>query len=129
MNLLFDEDIKNKQYFDIILLINAVKESKFNSFIETISSKSNWVEELCCCYFDDSDNDEHYLFETFEGNDFTMPYDEFIKYVKLAIIRYLLACESEENKEATKKTVSNTIFASVLDNIDESLASGVPLVY
>lgn len=128
MNLLFDEDIKNKQYFDIILLINAVKESKFNSFIETISSKSNWVEELCCCTFDDSD-DEYYLLETFEGNDFTMHYDEFIKYVKLAIIRYLLACESEENKEATKKTVNNTIFASVLNNIDESLASGVPLVY
>ena len=38
MNLLFDEDIKNKQYFDITLLINAVKESEFNSFIETISS-------------------------------------------------------------------------------------------
>ncbi len=129
MNLLIEQDIKNKEYFNIILMINAVKESRFGDFIEKISDKCDWIEELCCCYFQNSSNGGYYLFETFEGEDFQMPYDEFVEYVKLAITRYLLACKSQENIEYIRKTVRKTVFAKILDNLDQSVAIGIPLVH
>ena len=129
MNLLFNYDFKKEEEFDVILLINAVTESKISSFVNTISSKGNWSEELCCCYFEKNGNNECYRFETFEGNSFRINYNKFVDYVSLAIIRYLLGCKVEENIVLFKKSIRNTIFVSALNDIDESLSTGVPLVY
>lgn len=129
MNLIVENDLKNEKDFDIILLINSISESKFNSFIKKISSKSNWSEELCCCYFETSDNSEYYRFETFEGNSFKLTYDEFLYYVRLAIIRYFLECKTYENKKILEDVIKNTILSPVLNEIDESLSTGFPLVF
>ena len=58
-----------------------------------------------------------------------MSYDDFLDIVKLAIIRFYLGTDDVEIKELLKEYIKNTVFDSVLDNIDSSLASGVPLVY
>ena len=76
-----------------------------------------------------NDNKEYYQFETFEGDTYRMSYNDFLDIVKLAIIRFYLGTDDVEIKESLKEYIKNTVFDSVLDNIDSSLASGVPLVY
>lgn len=127
MNLLFINDLKSKNNFDVILLINTISESNFNDFLMKISSKGDWVEELCCCYYETDHEKEYYRFETFEGNHSLLPYEQFTNYVELAIIRYLLAC-SPEKRILSEKIVNRTIFVSALNNVDESFSTGVPLV-
>ena len=126
MNLLLISDAD--EY--ILLLINTVSMSKFNEFVETINQKGDWSEELCCCYFETAEeNEEYYRFETFEGDTYKLLYEKFLNYVRLAIIRYYLGSKSDEARNTLRETIKNTVFDSVLDNIDPSLASGVPLVY
>lgn len=129
MNLLFDKDINNKDRFDIVLLINAVTEKNFGDFITAISDKKDWIEELCCCYFEVNNNSDSYLFETFEGENFYMLYEDFIEYVKLAIIRYLNNCKNTENREQIRAIVARSIFADLLESsyINDDLK--VPLIY
>ncbi len=127
MNLLFINDLKSKKNFYVILLINTIPESNFNNFLMKISSKGDWVEELCCCYYETDHEKEYYRFETFEGNHSLLPYEQFTNYIELAIIRYLLAC-SPEKRIVSEKIVNRTIFASALDNVEESFSTGVPLV-
>lgn len=129
MNLLFDDDIKNKEHFDIILLINAVTERRFGDFISAILSKKDWIEELCCSYFREKDGHSTYLLETFEDNNFYMDYDEFVEYVKLAVIRYLNNCTNEENKNRIKEMVEKSSISDLLDNLSNRDEKRVPLVY
>jgi hypothetical protein len=58
-----------------------------------------------------------------------MSYNDFLDIVKLAIIRFYLGTNDVKIKESLKEYIKNTVFDSILDNIDPSLASGVPLVY
>lgn len=127
MNLLFSNDLKSKKDFDVILLINTISESNFNDFLMKISLKGDWVEELCCCYYETNHEKAYYRFENFEGNHSLLPYEQFVNYINLAIIRYLLAC-SPEKRISSEKIVNRTIFASALDNVEESFSTGVPLV-
>lgn len=127
MNLLFSDDLNSEKDFDVILLINTISESSFNDFLMKISSKGDWVEELCCCYYEMDHEKEYYRFENFEGNHSMLPYEQFTNYVELAIIRYLLAC-SPEKRILSEKIVNRTIFVSALDNVEESFSTGVPLV-
>ncbi|MBQ3408395.1 MAG: hypothetical protein IJH12_04225 [Clostridia bacterium] len=113
----------------IILLINSISVSEFEKFIKAIDKKEDWIEELCCCYFETENNKDYYRFETFEGNTYKLFYEKFIEYVKLAIIRYYLGNKSDEMKKSLRETIKNTIFEQVLDNIDSSLAIDVPLIY
>ena len=113
----------------IILLINSISMSRFDNFIKAIDKKEDWIEELCCCYFEKESNKEYYGFETFDGNTYKLSYEKFIEYVKLAIIRYYLGNKSDEMKKSLKATIKNTIFETVLDNIDLSLAIDIPLIY
>ncbi|MBP3801103.1 MAG: DUF1910 domain-containing protein [Clostridia bacterium] len=113
----------------IILLINSISMSRFDNFIKAIDKKEDWIEELCCCYFEKESNKEYYGFETFDGNIYKLSYEKFIEYVKLAIIRYYLGNKSDEMKKSLRETIKNTIFEQVLDNIDSSLAIDVPLIY
>ena len=129
MNLIFEKDIKTPNHFEVILLINAVTERRFDDFINAIVNKDDWIEELCCCYFQVKNNNDGYLFETCEGNEFYMLYEEFIEYVKLAIIRYLVGCKAEENKQNIKHIVSNTILSDLLNNVPSSSSLDIPLVY
>lgn len=76
-----------------------------------------------------NDNKEYYQFETFEGDTYRMSYNDFLDIVKLAIIRFYLGTNDVKIKESLKEYIKNTVFDSILDNIDPSLASGVPLVY
>ncbi len=113
----------------ILLLINTVSMSKFEDFVENIISKKDWYEELCCCYFESNNNgDEIYRFETFEGDTYKMSYNNFLSYVKLAIIRYYLGSDTDEMKERLKEKIKNTVFESSLENIDTSLAINLPLI-
>lgn len=113
----------------ICILINSISMSRFDNFIKAIDKKEDWIEELCCCYFKKENNKEYYEFETFEGNTYKLSYEKFIEYVKLAIIRYYLGNKSDEMKKSLKATIKNTIFETVLDNIDLSLAIDIPLIY
>lgn len=125
MNLL----LSNEADEYIILLINSIPMSKFNSFIKHISQKKNWSEELCCCYFETLNDDfEYYRFETFEGLTFKLSYDEFIKYVKLAIIRFYIGSKDEKSRNEIMESIDNTVFKSILDSIDISLAINTPLI-
>ena len=56
-------------------------------------------------------------------------YNYFLDIVKLAIVRFYLGTDDVKIKESLKEYIKNTVFDSVLDHIDSSLASGVPLVY
>lgn len=113
----------------ICILINSISMSRFDNFIKAIDKKEDWIEELCGCYFKKENNKEYYEFETFEGNTYKLSYEKFIEYVKLAIIRYYLGNKSDEMKKSLKATIKNTIFETVLDNIDLSLAIDIPLIY
>ena len=113
----------------ICILINSISMSRFDNFIKAIDKKEDWIEELCCCYFEKESNKEYYGFETFDGNIYKLSYEKFIEYVKLAIIRYYLGNKSDEMKKSLKATIKNTIFETVLDNIDLSLAIDIPLIY
>lgn len=125
MNLLFSHEAD--EY--IILLINSVPISKFESFINKIIQKENWSEELCCCYFEsEGENVELYRFETFEGDTYKLSYSKFSDYIQLAIIRYYLGSKSDEAKKRLEATIANTIFESSLNNIDSSLATDIPLI-
>mgnify|MGYP000768860231 CR=1 FL=1 len=125
MNLLLNHEAD--EY--ILLLINTISMSKFDKFIKAINQKNGWSEELCSCYFETtSENEEYYRFETFEGDTYKLSYQKFLGYVRLAIIRYYLGCESDETKEALKRVIKNTVFDSVLDNVDLSLAIDFPLI-
>jgi len=125
MNLLLNSDAD--EY--ILLLINTVSMSKFNKFIETINQKGNWFEELCCCYFEvTEENEGYYRFETFEGNTYKLSYEKFLDYVRLAIIRYYLGSKSNEVRNMLKETIKNTVFESLLDNVNYSLAIDFPLI-
>lgn len=125
MNLLLSNDAD--EY--ILLLINSVSMQQFNEFIECIDQKKNWYEELCCCYFETNNEIyEYYRFETFEGNTYELAYDEFLKYVKLAIMRFYLGSKDEEIKKSITESIKNTIFKSSLDNIDTSLMIDAPLI-
>lgn len=125
MNLLLSNDAD--EY--ILLLINSVSMQQFNEFIECIDQKKNWYEELCCCYFEtNNEMYEYYRFETFEGNTYKLAYDEFLKYVKLAIVRFYLGSKDEKIKKSITESIKNTIFKSSLDNIDTSLMIDVPLI-
>lgn len=55
--------------------------------------------------------------------------NEFVDIVKLAIIRFYLGTDDKEMKEALEEHTKNTIFDSILDNIDPTLGSGIPLAY
>lgn len=125
MNLLLSNDAD--EY--ILFLINSVPMQQFNEFIECIDKKKNWYEELCCCYFEkNNEMYEYYRFETFEGDTYKLAYDEFLKYVKLAIVRFYLGSKDEKNKDSIREAIKNTIFKSSLDNIDASLMIDVPLI-
>ncbi len=114
----------------IILLINTVSMSKFENFIKAVNQRKDWNEELCCCHFEIVDeNKGYYLFETFEGNTYKLSYEQFLEYVKLAIIRYYLGSKNDEMKISLKETIKNTVFESVLSNINLSLEIDVPLIY
>ena len=123
MNLL----VNNEANECVELLINTLPARHFQKFIECVNKKENWTAELCWCFFEKSD--EYYQFETFEDDTYRMSYDDFLDIVKLAIIRFYLGTDDVEIKESLKEYIKNTVFDSVLDNIDSSLASGVPLVY
>ena len=126
MNLL----VNNEANECVELLINTLPARHFQKFIECVNKKENWTAELCWCFFEKSDdNKEYYQFETFEDDTYRMSYDDFLDIVKLAIIRFYLGTDAVEIKESLKEYIKNTVFDSVLDNIDSSLASGVPLVY
>ena len=126
MNLL----VNNEANECVGLLINTLPARHFQKFIECVNKKENWTAELCWCFFEKSDdNKEYYQFETFEDDTYRMSYDDFLDIVKLAIIRFYLGTDDVEIKESLKEYIKNTVFDSVLDNIDSSLASGVPLVY
>ena len=126
MNLL----VNNEANECVELLINTLPARHFQKFIECVNKKENWTAELCWCFFEKSDdNKEYYQFETFEDDTYRMSYDYFLDIVKLAIIRFYLGTDDVEIKESLKEYINNTVFDSVLDNIDSSLASGVPLVY
>lgn len=126
MNLL----VNNEANECVVLLINSLSACHFKRFIECVDKKENWTAELCWCFFEKSDdNKEYYQFETFEDDTYRMFYDDFLDIVKLAIIRFYLGTDDVRIKESLKEYIKNTAFDSVLDNIDPSLASGVPLVY
>ena len=126
MNLL----VNNEANECVELLINTLPARHFQKFIECVNKKENWTAELCWCFFEKSDdNKEYYQSETFEDDTYRMSYDDFLDIVKLAIIRFYLGTDDVEIKESLKEYIKNTVFDSVLDNIDSSLASGVPLVY
>lgn len=126
MNLL----VNNEANECVELLINTLPARHFQKFIECVNKKENWTAELCWCFFEKSDdNKEYYQFETFEDDTYRMSYDDFLDIVKLAIIRFYLGTDDVEIKGSLKEYIKNTVFDSVLDNIDSSLASGVPLVY
>ena len=126
MNLL----VNNEANDFVDFLINTFTARHFQKFIECVNKKENWTAELCWCFFEKSDdNKEYYQFETFEDDTYRMSYDDFLDIVKLAIIRFYLGTDDVEIKESLKEYIKNTVFDSVLDNIDSSLASGVPLVY
>ena len=126
MNLL----VNNEANECVELLINTLPARHVQKFIECVNKKENWTAELCWCFFEKSDdNKEYYQFETFEDDTYRMSYDDFLDIVKLAIIRFYLGTDDVEIKESLKEYIKNTVFDSVLDNIDSSLASGVPLVY
>ena len=126
MNLL----INNEANECVELLINTLPARHFQKFIECVNKRGSWTAELCWCFFEKSDdNKEYYQFETFEDDTYRMSYDDFLDIVKLAIIRFYLGTDDVEIKESLKEYIKNTVFDSVLDNIDSSLASGVPLVY
>lgn len=124
MNLLLSNEADDY----ILLILNTVPMSKFNSFITSIDKKANWSEELCCCYYEQINENESYRFETFEGDTFRLSYQDFLKYVKLAIIRFYLGCEEDNMKKSILSSIENTIFKSVLDNIDTSLKLDIPLI-
>lgn len=112
------------------LLINTLPACHFKQFIECVNKKENWTAELCCCFFEKSDDDkEYYHFETFENDIFRMYYYDFLDIVKLAIIRFYLGTDDVKIKKPLKEYIKNTVFDTVLDNIDPSLASNVPIVY
>lgn len=129
MNFIVKSDLVRESDFDITLIINALSPKCFLSFVERIAEKGDWYEDLCCCYFEFIDNIEYYRFETFEGNKFRLTYNEFLYYVKLAIIRYFLDWESNEDKKQLELIVKNSSFSSVLNEIDESYSTGIPLIY
>lgn len=58
-----------------------------------------------------------------------MLYEDFIEYVKLAIIRYLNNCKNTENRERIRAIVAGSIFAGLLESsyINDDLK--VPIVY
>lgn len=113
----------------VVLLINSIPACHFKKFIECVDKKENWAVDLCWCYFEKSDdNKEYYQFETLEDNTYRMSYDDFVDIVKLAIIRFYLGTD-DVNKESIKEYIKNTVFDAALDNVDPSLASGVPLVW
>ena len=125
MNLL----VNNEANECVELLINTLPARHFQKFIECVNKKENWTAELCWFFEKSDDNKEYYQFETFEDDTYRMSYDDFLDIVKLAIIRFYLGTDDVEIKESLKEYIKNTVFDSVLDNIDSSLASGVPLVY
>ena len=129
MNLLFAEDIVNKKYFDIILLINAVTEKRFGDFITALLSKKDWLAELCTCYYRFREGNDCYWFESFEENEFFMPYEEFMEYVSLAVVRYLNNSTNEERKAQIRAIISDTIIADLIDNAPVKDEKKVPLVY
>lgn len=122
MNLL----VNNETNECVELLINTLQACHFKKFIECVNKKENWTAELCWCFFEKSDdNKEYYHLETSDR----IYYDDFLNVIKLAIIRFYLGTDDIKIKESLKEYIKNTVFDSVLDNIDPSLASGVPLVY
>lgn len=126
MNLLMNNEVN----YCVALLINSLSVCHFKKFIECVNKKDNWTDELCWCTFEKSDdNREYYVFETFEDDTYTMPYDEFLEVVKLAIIRFYSGTNNEENKKMLKDSVKNTVFESALVIIDALPASDIPLVY
>lgn len=129
IHLLVDSDFIKDSDFDIKLIINAISLTSFHTFVKTIAGKGDWCEELCCCYFEKIDNVEFYSFETFEDNNFRLTYNEFLHYVKLAIIRYFLGWKYDEDKKKLEEIMVNTSFSSVLNEIDESYSTGLPLMY
>ena len=129
MNLLFAEDIVNKNYFDIILLINAVTEKRFGDFITALLSKKDWLAELCDCYYRFREGNDCYRFDTCEGNEFFMPYEEFMEYVSLAVVRYLNNSTNEERKVQIRAIISDTIIADLIENAPVKDEKKVPLVY
>ena len=122
-------DFIKESDFGATLMIQSVLPSTFHKFVKAIDEKGDWVTELCSCYFEKSDNEEFYRFETFEYECFRSTYNEFIYYLKLAIIRFFLDWEYEEHKKILEEIVKNTSFSSVLNEIDESYSTGIPLVY
>lgn len=113
----------------IVMILNDLSKSEFFRFIKCIDQKMYWSGELCSCFFETTnEGDEYYQFETFEGNSYKMSYSEFLKYVELAIIRFYLGSKDDKDKETIKEIIENTVFESVLDNVDPSLAIDKPLV-
>lgn len=112
----------------VIMLINAIPGMYFTKFIDEVINKRNLSSELCWCEFKNLDDYEYYHFETFMDDIYEISYSDFIEIIKLAIIRYYIGT-CDERKILLKEYVKNTIFDSILDNIDSSMDSGIPLVY
>lgn len=128
MNLLFKDDLSCENDLAIVMLINSVPECSFNDFILTIIKKKDWVENLCSCYFN-SQVPQSYSFETDDGNEISVTYEDVLKYVKLAIIRYLQGCRIEANRIETEQLLQGTILSSVLNSLDKTPRSGIPLIF
>lgn len=128
MNLLFKSDLKSDDDFAVLMLINNVPECDFNDYIIAVAEKRDWIENICSCYFD-THYRSSYSFETDDGNIYSFPYTDVVEYVKLAIIRYLQGCTINEFRSETEQIIKNTIFSSVIDMIDKTPPSGIPLVF
>lgn len=110
------------------LLINAIPGSHFIKFIDEVINKKNLVSELCWCNFKSINDYECYQFETFMDDTYEMSYSEFVEIVKLAIVRFYIGTD-DKMKVCLKEHIKNTIFDSILDHINPSLDSGIPLIF
>lgn len=129
MNLLFREDIKNKDHFDVLLVINSVTEKRFVAFIDAINNKQDWLAELCCCYYCIYDEHECYLFETVEGNEFYMLYEDFVEYIALAVVRYTNNSTNDDIAAHIITTIQGTKIAEVIHNTPINDEKKVALVF
>lgn len=128
MNLLFKDDLSHDNKFAIVMLINSVPECDFNDFILSIIEKKDWVENLCSCYFN-AHIPQSYSFETDDGSEILVDYESVLKYLKLAIIRYLQGCRNEANRIETEQMLKYTTLSSVLNLLDKTPRSGIPLIF
>lgn len=103
LNLLYEEDLKDKNHFCVILVFNHFNKNSFINFIQSIIEKKPLIAELCTAEYEEVRLNKQYRFESDEGETVIVSYVDVLFYLKLATQKFVDVYADNNEKKIIEK--------------------------